>query len=603
MRVKSFLGWKGVIPAAAWASGALLPFFIKDTFSLHLSNVIFIGMTLSLAWGILARTGYISFAHNAFLGIGAYTSVYLVMQIHFPFWGAILAAGVMAGLFALLLGGVILRLKGIFFVLSTFCFAQIMMRVFRMAVPITGGANGVRGIPPPVLPFFGPVKSHEGFYLLFYIYATLVVVFTARLFNSNIGREFKAIGEDLFTAETMGIFTTRQKVLAFVISSMIVGFSGSLHAHYTSFISDTTFEMVKAIEVVVYNVVGGMGSIVGPILGTVVMIPLPEFLRGFVAYQIALYGLILILILRFFPGGLWGTIKRIFHPLIRSDRGIDVKHLRLSRGLVDGFSTDFWGRDCERNETLLECHRITRRFGGLAALTEVSFLVRSGEILGIVGPNGAGKSTLFNVITGVFVPTGGTIHFKGREIAGFAPSRINRLGISRVFQATVLYREATVWENVARALIAHSEWSGTKDFFGLERKRQHGIEEQVRTLLKLHGLETASDELARNLPYGFQRLLGLAMALAARPKLLLLDEPVAGMSVEERKTIADILLKLQRSGMAMIIVEHNMDFILHLCPRIVVLNFGEKIAEGGPEAIQNNPRVVQAFLGGRVENP
>lgn len=598
MRSPNFSGIQKLVAILIlWIAGASLPLFFGGPFILHVFILIFVGIVLALSWAILARTGYISFAHNAFLGIGAYTSVYLVMKLHVPFWFGFLAAGIMAGIFALALGVIILRLKGIFFVLSTFCFAQIMLRVFRMAVSITGGANGIRDIPPPVIPLIGPVNSHEAFYFLFYFYATLVVLFTVRLYRSNTGREFQAIGEDMFTAESMGIYTTRQKVVAFFISSVIVGLTGSLHAHYSSFISDTTFEMVKAIEGVIYNVVGGMGSIVGPMLGAAFMVPLPEFLRGFVAYQIALYGLILILILRFFPFGIWGTMKRIAsHFLSRREQGA-LKPLRLSPELARGFSAEFWGSDCGFGETLIDCRDIGRYFGGLAALFDVSFSVRRGEIFGIVGPNGAGKSTLFNVITGVFLPSKGEVVFGDRNISGLPPSRINRLGVSRVFQATVLFSEATVRENVTRAVVARAGFNGIKDLFLLEKRKHQWTNSQAGTILTLCGLESASEELAKNLPYGFQRLLGLAMALAGRPKLLLLDEPVTGMSAEERETIAGILIKLRDRGMTMIVVEHNVDFIMRLCSRIMVLNYGEKIAEGSPEEIRNNPKVIEAFLG------
>lgn len=580
-----------------WVAGACLPLFFGEPFLLHVFNLIFVGIVLALSWAILARTGYVSFAHNAFLGIGAYTSVYLMMQMHLPFWAGFLSAGVMAGIFAFVLGVIILRLKGIFFVLSTFCFAQIMLRVFRIAEPITGGANGIRDIPPPMIPLIGPLKSHEAFYILFYLYATLVVLFTVRLYRSNTGREFQAIGEDMFTAESIGIYTTRQKVVAFVISSVIVGFTGSLHAHYTGFISDTTFEMVRAIEGVIYNVVGGMGSIVGPIIGTAIMVPLPEYLRGFVAYQIALYGLILILILRFFPSGVWGTAKRIGRFCLPAEKKEALKPLRLTPKLAQGFLTDFWGTDCNPGNTLLECREISRYFGGLAALSGVSFSVKEGEIFGIVGPNGAGKSTLFNMITGIFVPSKGMVVFGEKSIGGLIPSKINRLGVSRVFQATVLFSEATVRENVTRALVARAGFNGIKDLFKLENEKHQQTDTQARVILKLCGLESASEELAKSLPYGFQRLLGLAMALAGRPKLLLLDEPVAGMSAEERETIADILVKLREKGMTMIVVEHNVDFIMRLCSRIMVLNYGEKIAEGNPEEVRNNPKVIEAFLG------
>jgi len=585
--------WKPSLSVGAWALGICIPFYIKDPFFLHVLNIIFIGITMALSWGILARTGYISFASNAFLGIGAYTSAYLVMQLHIYYWIGYFAAGAMAGFFALFLGKIILRLKGIFFVLSTFCFAQIMLRVFRTAEHITKGADGITGIPTPILPFIGSLESHAQFYVLFYVYATFVVIFTMRLYNSNIGREFKAIGEDMFVAESMGIDTTRRKIIAFVISSIITGLSGSFHAHYTSFISDTTFEMTKSIEVMAYNVVGGMGSIIGPIIGVCVMVPLPEFLRGFVAYQIALYGLILILILRFFPAGIWGTIRRA-HSTIPAES----KSLRLSYELTKEFKLGFGNPIRHNRETLLECRKISRYFGGLAALTDISFSIRAGEILGIVGPNGAGKSTLFNVITKVLSPTRGTIIFEGKNITGLRPHRINRMGIARVFQSKVLYPEASVKENIVRAIVARSGFNEIKDFFGLERRKHQVILEQTQQVLELCGLYSATGELPKNLPHGFQRLVGLAVALATKPKLLLLDEPITGMSLEESDIIARILENLHQSGLTIIMVEHNVNFVMRICHRIMVLDYGQKIAEGTPQEIRRNPEVIKAFLGG-----
>jgi ABC-type branched-subunit amino acid transport system ATPase component len=361
--------------------------------------------------------------------------------------------------------------------------------------------------------------------------------------------------------------------------------------------------MIKSIEVVIYNVVGGIGSIVGPIIGVGVMVPLPEFLRGFVAYQIALYGLILILILRFFPAGIWGTARRVIRSLTHVAPPPKLKPLSFSIELARGFSIDFGNIIGDKKETLLECKGISRDFGGLAALSEVSFSISRGDILGIVGPNGAGKTTLYNLITGVFPPNRGTIIFKGKNIAGLKPSKINRQGIARVFQTRVLYTEASVKENVARALFARSGVNGIKDLLGVENKKHQWSGEQTQQILKLCGLDSVAEELPKNLPHGFQRLVGLGIALASKPELMLLDEPVTGMSFEEMDIIADILEKLHQSGLTIAIVEHNVNFVMRLCRRIMVLNYGEKIAEGTPGEISSNPKVIEAFLGGLSDNP
>lgn len=596
--LNSSVVWKVLIAIIGWTLIACVPFLVKNIFLLHIFNLIFMGSALGLSWAILARTGCVSFAHNAFLGIGAYTSVFLVMQIGVPFLIGFLAAGIIAGIFTLVIGIIVLRLKGIFFVLSTFCFAQIMLRVFRIAEPITGGLNGIRGIPKPTLPFIGLFESHAHFYFLFFLYTSVVLIFTVRLFSSSMGREFKAIGENIFAAESMGIDTFGRKVTAFVISSVLVGFGGSLHAHYSYFISDTTFETVKAIEIVVYNIVGGVGSIAGPIIGAAIMIPVPELLSGFVAYQIALYGFILILIVRFFPKGIWGGVKEVIYPRVYVEDLTRTKSLQLSSQLGQEFSMEFKAND-NNNIKLLECSNISRSFSGLVALTNISFSVTKGEIIGIVGPNGAGKTTLFNTLTGVLPPNRGRIVFEGKEITHLRPYKRNQLGITRVFQNVEgLYITASVEENLSRALVAKMGFKGIKDLFGLEKEKHRRIVQRTQEIMRSFGLESVSREVAKNLPHGFQRLLELAMALIAEPKLLLLDEPVSGMSLEEMNVIAGLLEKLQQQGLTIIVVEHNVNFVMRLCSHIMVLDYGIKIAEGTPEEIQTNSEVIRAFLGG-----
>jgi branched-chain amino acid transport system permease protein len=585
------------IVVSIWILGACIPIIYNDNFIMHVANLILLGSTLALSWGILALSGSVSFGHNAFIGIGAYTSAYFVMQHGFTFLGGLLAAGIVTAAFAFPLGAIVLRLRGIFFALATFCFAQIMIRIFRIAKPITGGADGIRGIPPPDFFFIGSIDSHAQFYLLFYIYATLVIIFTIRLFDSNMGKEFRAIGEDIFIAESSGINTFKKKNIAFTISAILAGFGGCLHAHYFFFISDTTFETIKALEVVMYNVVGGVGTIIGPIIGAFIMIPLPEFLRGFIAYQIAIYGLVLILILKFFPLGIWGTIRNAYirrshQGEAESSKAMQLSAFEFDEEILKGFSPPENG-----GPIILECAQVSKNFGGITALKEVSFSVKRGEILGVIGPNGAGKSTLLNVITGTMPVTNGSVLFDGKNITNLKANKVNHLGLSRLFQAAILYNEARVQVNIARALAARAGFNIFQDLFGLEKHKHRWVAVQTEQVLRLFGLERIAEEVPKNLPHGFQRLVGMAMAMASKPSLLLLDEPVGGMSVEEREIIETIIKRLNQQGISMIIVEHNVNFVLNLCHRIIVLDYGEKIAEGAPEEVMNNTKVIDAYIG------
>jgi branched-chain amino acid transport system ATP-binding protein/branched-chain amino acid transport system permease protein len=586
-----------VIAALVWIALIALPLYVDDAFAIHVLNLILLGSCFAYSWAILARAGYVSFGHNAFLGIGAFTSAYLATARHVPFWWAFLAAAAMTTLFSVALGSIILRFRGIIFVLSTFAFAQIMLRVFRLASPITGGVDGIRSIPPPVLWLVGPLQTHGQFYVLFLVYFTLVIAFTARLYGSGFGRQLEAIGENMFLSESIGIDTYRNKLAAFMISAVIAGFGGSFYAHYNLYISDTSFEMGKAIDIVVYNVVGGWGTLPGPILGALVMVPLPELLRGFVAYQVALYGLILVLILRFFRKGVWGAVRQARARRARRAAPARVEGVRLSGDRARWLAYDARIADAKAGPCLV-CTGVSKSFGGLQAVTELDFSVERGTIFGIIGPNGSGKSTLYNMITGVMSPDRGTIRFDGRDITGLRPSRINRRGVARVFQSTILFRESTVRGNVVRALLGHAGFGGPRDLLGLERARDEWVEAETAEILELCGLAAVADEIPSNLPHGFQRMVALAMALVARPRLLLLDEPVTGMSVEEMGVMASALEGLRDKGLTMIVVEHNVNFVMRLCPRVLVLSYGRKITEGTPQEVKGDPEVIRSFLGG-----
>lgn len=413
--------------------------------------------------------------------------------------------------------------------------------------------------------------------------------------------------DNLLLAECTGIDTRRYRVLAFGIGCAIAGFSGSLLAHFMGFLAPMSFTFFKTLEALLANVAGGWGNLAGPIVGSVFVASLPEFLRGFVAWQVALYGMILVLVVRFIPGGIVSLVPSLTSKEMRNRRQVNQEAISAAGigevssspeagngGHSFSFSTQ---RDRRSNDEVLRIESLTKNFGGLTAVGDVSFGVRKNEILGIIGPNGAGKTTLYDLITGVTKPDKGTVLFNGEDITGIASHKISRRGLSRTFQAVVLYPEVTVSENVLRGA---SFLTGAKFWGSLFRTSLGGYREARRnTDLLLNSLDLSSfrNELPGNLPFGLQRQVQIAITLATDPEVILLDEPVSGMNPAEANRIADLIRGVRDSGITPVIVEHNMNFVMNLCERIVVLDHGIKIAEGLPEEIRSNSAVIQAYLG------
>ena len=587
---------------------ALIPFFVKELFYLHLGNLIFISLISAVGWNLIARTGQFSFGQAGFWAMGAYCSALLTTRLAFPFFAGLFLSVLLAGIMGVVLGMVFVRASGIFFTLLTFATAEVI-RLFIVNFPsLTNGVDGISGIPAVAISIIGlDVQSKAGSYWFNLFFAVLVVSFCNVLVKSPWGKSLEAIRDNELLANCTGINVRWYKTLSFGIGCAITGLSGSLFAHYITYISPSTFNLGRSLEVVVINVVGGVNFLAGPIIGAFFMTPLPEYLRSFVALQAALYGLILVLMTRFLPGGIVPLLERI--PIVKKlmTGSIQENHEDFDEVHDWRSFTDNWIRSSRsirlgktiQSKGLLTIEGITKNFGGLAAVSNVDLSVGRGEILGIIGPNGAGKTTLFNLISGVIKANRGRTFFKGENITGFAPHKISRRGLTRTFQATNCYTKASVLENMTRACNAAVGGNLWSSLFATRAGKRKYDEAGRRTLslLGLLGLNSALGELPTELPYGKQRQLQLAIALASEPEIILLDEPISGMNPTEIAELAEIVNRVNDMEITVLLVEHNMDFVMSLCDRIIVLDHGMKIAEGTPEEIRNNPAVIEAYLG------
>lgn len=381
----------------------VFPLFFHDIFYLHIGNIVFLVAISALGFHLIFNSGQLSFGHAGFIAIGAYTSALLSVRLGVPFFYGFVLGGVLTFIVAVLLGIIFIRSTGLAFILMTMAAGEVI-RLFIINVPsLTFGTDGVRGIPPAVLSIVGlAITSKGAYYWLTFSIAALITIFLAALYSSPWGTTLKSVKDNLLLAECTGVDTRRYRVLAFSIGCTIAAFSGSLLAHFMGFLSPTSFTFLKTLDALLANVAGGMGNLAGPIIGSVLVASLPEFLRGFVAWQVALYGIILVLMLRFIPGGIVSLIPKLIHILIRNQRQVNqgaVSAAALVEVSDPPNATPGGGlirlgpqRESASDKEALRIENLTKRFGGLTAVGDVTFAVRKNEILGIIGPNGAGKT-------------------------------------------------------------------------------------------------------------------------------------------------------------------------------------------------------------------
>jgi len=586
------MGWKFHIPLGLAIAFIVVAPGIFGSFTITLMN--YIGIYAFAVLGLVLLTGVgglTSFGQAAFVGIGAYaTAWYTAVQGGSP-WIGLLLALLLTGLVATVLGAATLRLGGHFLPLSTIAWGVAIFFLFGN-IDAIGRYSGLSGIPAITI---GPISLVGNVAMYCFIWGLLgiVMLLCRNLLDSRKGRAIRSLRGGIAMVESLAIDSFRMRLAIFVFAGTLAGLSGWLYAHMQRYVNPAPFDIRPSIELLLMALVGGAGHIAGAVVGAAVIVllkntlqdVLPVFTRYSAQLEVVAFGVLFVVILQKARAGIVPMISR-YLPRPRLALPVQVPPLaRRARPIVSG-------------RPVLTIQGATKRFGALAAVNDVSFEVKAGEVLGLIGPNGAGKSTLLNLITGTAKPNAGRIMFLDHDVTKLAPRHIAAGGVARTFQHVKLRPNMTLLDNALLGTYSRTRSGFLAGAMRLDRTEEKSAQFEAFQQLKRVGLGEKAGELAGNLPLGQQRLLEVARALAADPVVVILDEPAAGLRSLEKQILSQLLRTLRNEGMTIVLVEHDMEFVMNLVDRIVVMDFGSKLAEGVPADIRAEPRVQEAYLGG-----
>ncbi|MGD2124504.1 MAG: branched-chain amino acid ABC transporter ATP-binding protein/permease [Desulfobacteraceae bacterium] len=596
------------------AMGVLLvfiPHMMPNNYWLRIYTMTGIYVMLALGLNVVAGfAGLLDLAYVAFFGIGGYTFALLSSRqfdIHLPFLLVLPLAALITMGFGFALGSTSMRLRGDYLAIVTLAFAQIfklLLLNLDRPINITGGVNGIYNFDP--IEIFGlRIISPTAYAYLIWFSAILVLIGCSRLKTSRYGRGWEAIREDELAAETLGVNTTWMKLKAFAGGAFIAGGTGALFASFQDSVFPNNFDFPQLVIVYCMVILGGLGNILGVILGAILLSILPEFLREYGAYRMMSYGLILIVLMALRPQGLLGSIGF----LIKEEKRPGKDETGLLKTSTELYYDEEQRAAAEKpkytktDRVVLELKDVNMSFGGLVAVNNLSFRLFDREILSIIGPNGAGKTTVFNLISGIYPPSVGSITYNGSELTGLKPHQVAKAGIARTFQTLRLFSKMTVLDNakVSQFCRTKSGPISILSHFPRFRREESETDKRVKEVLGLFGTRLTGyryDQQAIFLSYANRRRLEIARAIATDAKVLMLDEPSAGMNPQETLEITDFIKKLRDLfGYTVVVIEHKLNVVKTISDRVIALDYGRKIAEGSYDEVAGNEQVIQAYLG------